>query len=189
MNQNVTRRRESVRSGRSTTSRHRFQRSPCHIGHTRHRPSDPRITPRTGAGADPDRCRRGRDSLSVAMPCEAFPAPLRSTGLALTAGVATALIGGTAPWTAQILVRVSAVEAAPGVYVAAIGSSALVALWRCLRPPFRTFPRTVPRAWVHGAALSAAGRSASSSRRWLAHVVTDQTAVRILDGWIFTRST
>jgi len=68
--------------------------------------------------------------LSVAMVGEAFPAPVRSTGIALTAGIATALIGGTAPWIAQILVRVTGAEAAPGVYVAAIGSLALVALWK-----------------------------------------------------------
>ena len=68
--------------------------------------------------------------LSVAMLGEAFPAPVRSTGVALTAGIATALIGGTAPWIDQILVRVTAGELAPGVYVAAIGSLALLALWK-----------------------------------------------------------
>ncbi len=75
--------------------------------------------------------------LSIAMLGEAFPAPVRSTGVALTAGIATALIGGTAPWIAQILVRVTAAEAAPGVYVAAIGSLALVALWRWPETAFR----------------------------------------------------
>jgi MHS family proline/betaine transporter-like MFS transporter len=78
--------------------------------------------------------------LSVAMLCEAFPAPVRSTGVALTAGIATALIGGTAPWIAQILVRVTAAEAAPGVYVAAIGSLALGALWRWPETAFRKLP-------------------------------------------------
>ncbi len=68
--------------------------------------------------------------LSIAMLGEAFPAPVRSTGVALSAGIPTALIGGTAPWTAQILVTVTAAEAAPGLYVAAIGSLALVALWK-----------------------------------------------------------
>ena len=52
--------------------------------------------------------------LSVAMLGEAFPAPVRSTGVALTAGIATALIGGTAPWIAQILVRVTACRGGPG---------------------------------------------------------------------------
>ena len=68
--------------------------------------------------------------LSVAMVAEAFPASVRSSGFALTAGIATALIGGTAPWIAQIIVTMTAAEAAPGVYVAVIGSLALVALWR-----------------------------------------------------------
>jgi MFS transporter, MHS family, proline/betaine transporter len=75
--------------------------------------------------------------LSVAMLGEAFPTPVRSTGVALTAGIATALIGGTAPWVAQILVRVTGAAAAPGVYVAAIGSLALVALWRWPETAFR----------------------------------------------------
>ena len=68
--------------------------------------------------------------LWVAMVAEAFPASVRSSGFALTAGIATALIGGTAPWIAQIIVTMTAAEAAPGVYVAVIGSLALVALWR-----------------------------------------------------------
>ena len=75
--------------------------------------------------------------LSVAMLGEAFPAPVRSTGVALTAGIATALIGGTAPWIAQILVKVTAAEAAPGVYVAAVGSLTLVALWSWPETAFR----------------------------------------------------
>jgi MFS transporter, MHS family, proline/betaine transporter len=68
--------------------------------------------------------------LSVAMLGEAFPAPVRSSGVALTAGIATAIVGGTAPWIAETLVRVTRAEAAPGIYVAAIGSFAIVALWR-----------------------------------------------------------
>ncbi len=75
--------------------------------------------------------------LSVAMLGEAFPAPVRSTWVALTAGVATALIGGSAPWIAQILVRVTRAEAAPGVYVSVIGGLALVALWRWPETAFR----------------------------------------------------
>lgn len=68
--------------------------------------------------------------LSVAMLGELFAASIRSTGLALTAGLASALIGGTAPWLGQILVSVSGAEAAPGVYVTLIAVLALVALWR-----------------------------------------------------------
>ena len=44
--------------------------------------------------------------LSIAMVGELFPAPVRSTGFALSAGLATALIGGTAPWVDQLLVTV-----------------------------------------------------------------------------------
>ena len=75
--------------------------------------------------------------LSVAMLGEAFPAHVRSTGVAITAGIATALIGGTAPWIAQILVTATGAEAAPGGYVAVIGSLALVALWRWPETAFR----------------------------------------------------
>lgn len=75
--------------------------------------------------------------LSVAMLGEAFPAPVRSTGVALTAGIATALIGGTGPWIAELLVRVTQAQAAPGVYVAAIGLLAMVALWRWPETAFR----------------------------------------------------
>ncbi len=76
--------------------------------------------------------------LSFAMLSEAFPAPVRSTGVALSAGVATALIGGSAPWIAQALVSVTAAETAPGIYVAVVGGLALVAL--------RTWPETAFRS-------------------------------------------
>ncbi len=78
--------------------------------------------------------------LSFAMLCEAFPAPVRSTGVAMSAGIPTALIGGTAPWVAQVLVRATAADAAPGVYAAAIGSLALVALWKWPETAFRKLP-------------------------------------------------
>jgi hypothetical protein len=42
--------------------------------------------------------------LLVAMVGELFPASLRSTGMSMTAGLATALLGGTAPVIDQILV-------------------------------------------------------------------------------------
>ena len=52
---------------------------------------------------------------------EAFPAARSGPpGVALTAGVATALIGVTPPWIDQILVGVTAGDMAPGVYAAAI---------------------------------------------------------------------
>ena len=83
------------------------------LGHTDH----PRCYPRITLGLVLAQVLIGiavAGVLSVAMLGEAFPAPVRSTGVALTAGIATALIGGTAPWIAQILVSVTAVAAAPG---------------------------------------------------------------------------
>jgi MFS transporter, MHS family, proline/betaine transporter len=66
--------------------------------------------------------------LSIAMLGELFAAPIRSTGVAMTAGLATAIVGGTAPWIDQILVNTVASDAAPGIYVAGIAGLALVAL-------------------------------------------------------------
>lgn len=76
--------------------------------------------------------------LSVAMLGEAFPASVRSTGVALTAGIATALIGGTAPWIAQILV-LRGVQIGPGVYVTLIAAAAVLALRRWPETAFRAF--------------------------------------------------
>jgi MHS family proline/betaine transporter-like MFS transporter len=59
---------------------------------------------------------------------ELFAAPMRSTGVALTGGLATAIVGGTAPWIEQMLVNAVASDAAPGIYVAGIAGLALVAL-------------------------------------------------------------
>jgi MHS family proline/betaine transporter-like MFS transporter len=75
--------------------------------------------------------------LLVAMVGELFPARLRSTGMSITAGLATALVGGTAPAIDQILVSRLAVDAAPGVYVSLVGCLALVALWRWPETAFR----------------------------------------------------
>jgi MFS transporter, MHS family, proline/betaine transporter len=68
--------------------------------------------------------------LSVAMVGELFGTPLRSTGMALTAGLATALVGGTAPAVDQILVTSLNLELAPGLYVSLVGCLALIGLWR-----------------------------------------------------------
>lgn len=65
--------------------------------------------------------------LSVAMLAEAFPAEHRSTAVAMTAGLGTALIGGTAPAVDQLLVTVSGIATAPGIYLAAIAGAALLA--------------------------------------------------------------
>ena len=78
--------------------------------------------------------------LSVAMLGELFAVPVRSTGFALTAGLATALIGGTAPLVAQLLVTLVDLEAAPGIYVAVMAGLALIAL--------RSWPETAFRAVI-----------------------------------------
>jgi MFS transporter, MHS family, proline/betaine transporter len=75
--------------------------------------------------------------LSVAMLGELFTVPVRSTGFALTAGLATALIGGTAPLVDQLLVVFVDLEAGPGIYVAVMASLALVALRRWPETAFR----------------------------------------------------
>ena len=75
--------------------------------------------------------------LSIAMVGELFAAPLRSTGFALSAGLATALIGGTAPWIDQMLVNVLDAETAPGVLVAVMALIALIALRRWPETAFR----------------------------------------------------
>jgi MFS transporter, MHS family, proline/betaine transporter len=68
--------------------------------------------------------------LSVAMLAEAFPTELRSTGVAMTAGLATALVGGTAPFVEQIMIKVLPIDSAPGIYVAVVAGLALIAVWR-----------------------------------------------------------
>ena len=75
--------------------------------------------------------------LSIAMVGELFAAPLRSTGFALSAGLASALIGGTAPWIDQMLVNVLDAESAPGVLVALMALIALIALRRWPETAFR----------------------------------------------------
>lgn len=66
-------------------------------------------------------------TLSVSMLTEMFPADLRATALGLTAGLATALIGGTAPLVDQILFLATGAEAAPALYVMTVGCLALLA--------------------------------------------------------------
>jgi MFS transporter, MHS family, proline/betaine transporter len=78
--------------------------------------------------------------LSMAMIGELFEASIRSTGFALTAGVATALIGGTAPWVDQLLVVVVQAEQAPGFYVTALAVLAVFAL--------RSWPVAVHRGFI-----------------------------------------
>jgi MFS transporter, MHS family, proline/betaine transporter len=75
--------------------------------------------------------------LLVAMVGELFPTPLRATGMAMTAGLATALVGGTAPAVDQILVTALNLDVAPGVYVSAVACLALLALWRWPETAFK----------------------------------------------------
>ena len=76
--------------------------------------------------------------LSMAIVGELFPAPVRSTGFALSAGLATAVIGGTAPLVDQLLVTVVRTESAPGLYVTLAALVALVALRRWPETAFKT---------------------------------------------------
>lgn len=67
--------------------------------------------------------------LSVAMLAETFPPELRATGMAMTAGLATALIGATAPSIDQLLVMRAGILVGPGAYVALVAAVAGLAVW------------------------------------------------------------
>jgi MFS transporter, MHS family, proline/betaine transporter len=62
-------------------------------------------------------------ALSVSMLAEMFPADVRATGLSMTAGLATALVGGTAPLIDQALYKATGLEVAPAVCVTRGGRS------------------------------------------------------------------
>jgi MHS family proline/betaine transporter-like MFS transporter len=64
--------------------------------------------------------------ISVSMLTEMFPADLRATALGLTAGLATALVGGTGPLVDQVLFLATGSEAAPVLYVMTVGCLALL---------------------------------------------------------------
>jgi hypothetical protein len=74
--------------------------------------------------------------LLVAMVGELFPTPLRATGMAMTAGLATALVGGTARAVDQILVTVLNLDVAPGV-ISVVACLALLALRRWPETAFK----------------------------------------------------
>lgn len=67
-------------------------------------------------------------ALPVAMITEMFPAELRTTALGLTAGLSTALVGGTAPFVDQLLFLATGTDTAPALYVAAVGCLAVLAV-------------------------------------------------------------
>lgn len=75
--------------------------------------------------------------LSVALLTEMFPTAVRATGLGLTAGLATALIGGTAPLVDQLLVVSTGRDLAPAAYVAAVAAISFLVLWRWPETAFR----------------------------------------------------
>jgi MHS family proline/betaine transporter-like MFS transporter len=58
---------------------------------------------------------------------ELFPTPVRSTALALTYGLGTALFGGTAPFLATWLVRRTGSPVAPAVYATLLAAAAVAA--------------------------------------------------------------
>jgi MHS family proline/betaine transporter-like MFS transporter len=80
-----------------------------------------------GAGG----CVAGRDGWRT------VPSSASATGMSITAGLATALVGGTAPVVDQILVTVSRFDVAPGLYVSLVACVALVALRRWPESAFR----------------------------------------------------
>ena len=65
--------------------------------------------------------------LTMATVAEMFPAPVRATGMALTVGLASALVGGTAPLVGQLLASATSLVG-PGLYVAVLAAAAGVAL-------------------------------------------------------------
>ncbi|WP_426244828.1 MFS transporter [Nocardioides sp. LHG3406-4] len=67
--------------------------------------------------------------LSVALLAEMFPTGLRATGVALTAGLASAAVGGTAPFIDQVLFQTTGQAMAPALYVATVALLAFAALW------------------------------------------------------------
>jgi MFS transporter, MHS family, proline/betaine transporter len=66
--------------------------------------------------------------LSIAWLAELFPTRVRATGLALTAGLATAALGGTAPLVGQVLVTTTGSATVPPIYVALVAAIALATL-------------------------------------------------------------
>lgn len=76
--------------------------------------------------------------LSASMLAEMFPAQLRASGLGLTAGLATALVGGTGPLISQALFLATGSDSAPALYVTVVGCLTLLAA--------RSWPETAFRA-------------------------------------------
>jgi MHS family proline/betaine transporter-like MFS transporter len=65
--------------------------------------------------------------LSMAAVAEMFPTPVRATGMALTVGLASALVGGTAPLLEQLIAQPTGLFG-PGLYVAVVAAAAALAV-------------------------------------------------------------
>jgi MHS family proline/betaine transporter-like MFS transporter len=65
---------------------------------------------------------------------ELFPTPVRSTALAISYGLGTALFGGTAPFLATVLVRRTGSPTAPAVYATAVAIAAVAARETAFQP-------------------------------------------------------
>jgi MFS transporter, MHS family, proline/betaine transporter len=95
---------------------------------------------------------------------EAFPAEIRATGVALTYGLATAVLGGTAPLVGTLLARTGSSVGVPG-YLAVLSAAGLVAVL--------STPHTVATSPTHGqvphqtrpSGLPATGDAAARSPR------------------------
>ena len=68
---------------------------------------------------------------------ELFPTPVRSTSLAITYGVGSALFGGTAPFLATLLVRRTGDPVTPAYYAVAVAAAAVVAALLTRETAFR----------------------------------------------------
>ncbi|MET0833002.1 MAG: MFS transporter [Actinomycetota bacterium] len=68
---------------------------------------------------------------------ELFPTPIRSTALAITYGVGSALFGGTAPFLATLLVRRTGNPVTPAFYAVAVAVAAVVAALLTRETAFR----------------------------------------------------
>ena len=78
-------------------------------------------------------------ALSVLMLAEMFPTDVRATGLSMMAGLATALVGGTAPLLDRALCKATGLKVAPALYVTAVAGLAFVTL--------RSWPETAFKAF------------------------------------------
>src|SRR5829696_5001489 len=89
---------------------------------------------------------------------ELFPTPVRSTALAITYGVGSALFGGTAPFLATLLVRGTGDPVTPAYYAVAVAAAAVAAALLTRETAFRPLDADSPTSsHVGDAALPALG--------------------------------